>query len=45
MAGKKGAVVPRPPKKAEYEIRFATTSAHKGWQDLVATLRNQMADT
>lgn len=44
MAGKKGALVPRPPKKIEYEIRFATSSAEKGWQDLVATIRNQMAD-
>lgn len=44
MGGAKGALVPRPPKKVEYEIRFATSGAQKGWQDLVATIRNQMAD-
>lgn len=44
MAGKRGELVPRPPKKVEYEIRFATAAARKGWQDLVATFRNQMAD-
>ncbi len=44
MAGKRGALVARPPKKAEYEIRFATASAQKGWQDLVATIRNQMTE-
>lgn len=44
MSGKKGALVPRPPKKIEYEIRFATSSAEKGWQDLVATIRNPMAN-
>lgn len=37
-------VVPRPPKKSEYEIRFATAGAQKGWRDLVATIRNPMAD-
>lgn len=44
-AAKKDELVPRPPKKTEYEIRFATTNARKGWRDLVATLRNPMADT
>ncbi|MBN9747214.1 hypothetical protein DMP23_40020 [Amycolatopsis sp. A1MSW2902] len=44
-AAKKGELVPRPPKKIEYEIRFATTDALKGWRDLVATIRNAMADT
>lgn len=43
MAGK-GELVPRPPKKIEYEIRFATTHARKGWQDLAATIRNPLAD-
>lgn len=43
MAGK-GELVPRPPKKVEYEIRFATTNAKKGWQDLAATIRNPLAD-
>jgi len=44
MAGKRGALVPRPPKRVEYEIRFATSSAEKGWKDLVGTMRNPMAD-
>ena len=43
-ASKKGALVPRPPKKIQYEIRFATVEASRGWQDLVATIRNSMAD-
>lgn len=42
---KKGDLVPRPPKRTEYEIRFATTNAQRGWRDLVATARNAMADT
>lgn len=45
MAAKKGALVPRPPKKVEYEIRFATADAQKGWRDLVATIRNPMSET
>lgn len=44
MAAKKGQLVPRPPKKAEYEIRFATAEAQKGWRDLVATIRNPMTE-
>lgn len=44
MAGKRGELVPRPPKKLEYEIRFATANACKGWQDLAATIRNPLAD-
>ena len=43
-AAKKGELVPRPPKKVEYEIRFATANAQKGWRDLVATNRNSMTD-
>lgn len=43
-AAKRGELVHRPPKKTEYEIRFATTNARKGWQDLVATIRNPMSD-
>ncbi|MFI7493330.1 hypothetical protein ACH9D2_01200 [Kocuria sp. M4R2S49] len=45
MAAKKGDLVPRPPKKTEYEIRFATADAQKGWRDLVATIRNPMTET
>lgn len=41
-AAKKGQLVPRPPKKVEYEIRFATADAQKGWRDLVGTIRNPM---
>ncbi|WP_405938108.1 hypothetical protein OG338_16870 [Streptomyces sp. NBC_00726] len=44
-AAKKGELVPRPPRKTEYEIRFATADALKGWRDLVATIRNQMTET
>ncbi|WP_424467407.1 hypothetical protein [Pseudoclavibacter helvolus] len=36
--------VPRPTKKGEYRIRFATNSARKGWVDLAATIRNPLAD-
>lgn len=43
-AAKRGELVPRPPKKTEYEIRFMTANARKGWQDLVATIRNPMAE-
>jgi hypothetical protein len=42
-AARKGELVPRPPKKIEYDIRFAT--AEKGWRDLVATIRNSMTET
>lgn len=44
MAAKRGELVPRPPKKLEYEVRFATANARKGWQDLAATIRNPLAD-
>ncbi|WP_031208045.1 MULTISPECIES: hypothetical protein [Microbacterium] len=37
-------LVPRPMKKTEYTVRFATSGARKGWRDLVATIRNPMAD-
>lgn len=39
---KKGELVPRPPRKVEYEIHFATADAQKGWRDLVATIRNPL---
>ena len=41
---RKAAGVARPRKKAEYEIRFATRQAEKGWQDLLATQRNAVVD-
>lgn len=44
MAGRRGELVHRPPKKVEYEIRFATANARKGWQDLAATIRNTLSD-
>lgn len=44
VAAKRGELVPRPPKKIEYEIRYATADAAKGWQDLAATIRNPLAD-
>lgn len=37
--------VRRPLKNSEFEIRFATNHAEKGWRDLVATYRNAMVDT
>ncbi|MBN9606498.1 MAG: hypothetical protein J0G30_07800 [Actinomycetales bacterium] len=43
MAARQTAV-PRPAKKAEYELRFVTRQAELGWRDLVATTRNAMAD-
>ncbi|MFK4299253.1 hypothetical protein ABH924_004434 [Arthrobacter sp. GAS37] len=36
--------VERPTKKNEYEIRFASVQATKGWTDLAATIRNPLAD-
>lgn len=37
--------VARPLKRSEYEIRFASTHARKGWSDLLATTRNAVTDT
>lgn len=37
--------VPRPTKKSEYTIRFASVSAQKGWRDLASQIRNQLADS
>lgn len=36
--------VPRPTKKSEYTICFASTGAEKGWRDLAATIRGPLAD-
>ncbi len=36
--------VERPTKKSEYEIRFASTSAQRGWTDLRATVLGPLAD-
>jgi hypothetical protein len=43
MAGKE-AKVERPTKKSEYEIRFASVQAQRGWSDLRATSRNVLVD-
>ncbi len=37
--------VDRPLKKSEFEIRFASNSARRGWNDLRATIRGPLADT
>jgi len=44
VGSKRGEPVPRPVKKTEYEIRYATTHARKGWMDLAATIRNPLAE-
>lgn len=36
--------VERPTKKSEYEIRFASIQAKRGWIDLKATARNPLVD-
>lgn len=36
--------VPRPLKRAEYTIHFATRQAEKGWTDLLGTTRNAVVD-
>ena len=37
--------VPRPTRKTEYEIRFATAQARRGWRDLCARIRGPLADS
>ena len=37
--------VERPTKKSEYELRFASTQAKRGWTDLKATIRNSLVDS
>ncbi len=41
----KSAKVERPTKKVEYELRFASVPAKRGWTDLQATIRNSLVDT
>lgn len=41
----KEAQVPRPTRKSEYTICFASVSAQKGWRDLTATIRGPLADS
>ncbi|MCY7403172.1 MAG: hypothetical protein LH475_00810 [Cryobacterium sp.] len=44
MAGKRGALVPRPVKITEYEIVFSSAQAERGWTDLKTVGRNALAD-
>lgn len=37
--------VERPTRKSEYEIRFASNAAKRGWNDLRATIRGPLCDT
>jgi hypothetical protein len=37
--------VDRPTRSNEYELRFASNSAKKGWNDLRATIRGPLAET
>lgn len=37
--------VDRPTKKSEFELRFASRQAQKGWRDFSATIRGPLADT
>lgn len=41
----KETIVPRPAKKSEYVLKYATKQSEKGWRDLVATIRNPMSET
>lgn len=41
----KASKVERPLKKSEYELRFASISARRGWVDLKATIPGPLADT
>ncbi|WP_416404754.1 hypothetical protein [Arthrobacter sp. LFS091] len=41
----KDSKVERPIKKTEYELRFASVQARRGWIDLRATTRNALADS
>ena len=41
---KKGESVPRPTKRTEWQLVFATRDAEKGWTDLLATARNATVD-
>lgn len=40
----KGKGVPRPLRRSEYAIQFATNQSRKGWTDLVATQRNAVVE-
>lgn len=45
MAKKNANRVERPTRKSEYEIRYASAGAKKGWRDLCATIRGPMVET
>lgn len=36
--------VPRPTRKSEYALKFASKQAERGWRDLLATVRNPLAE-
>ncbi|MBO1029785.1 hypothetical protein IPV09_00360 [Tessaracoccus sp. SD287] len=38
-------LVPRPAKRSEYVLKFASKQSERGWRDLVATIRNPMTET
>ncbi|WP_368496977.1 hypothetical protein [Herbiconiux sp. A18JL235] len=42
--GAKNSRVERPTKKSEFEIRFGSAQAQRGWLDLRATHRNALVD-
>ena len=41
----KESLVPRPTKKSEYLLKFATKQSEKERRNLVAAIRNPMSDT
>ncbi|MFJ4171911.1 hypothetical protein ACIPY3_20580 [Paenarthrobacter sp. NPDC089714] len=41
----KDSKVERPTKKSEYDLRFASVQAKRGWIDLRATIRNALTDS
>jgi hypothetical protein len=43
MTSRTGRDVPRPLRKNEYRLRFASREAERGWADLIATARNAAA--
>lgn len=44
MSAEKSGAVPRPLKKAEFRVEFATSQAADGWRDLLGTTRNAVVD-
>lgn len=44
MSAAKSGTVPRPLKRGEFRIQFATSQAAKGWEALLGTTRNALVD-